>query len=172
MDDDTLHTSEMPETSKNFEDVYNTHAGAIYKFMFWRTKDVQTSQDLTSTTFQKAWASRQSFKEGSQRAWLYRIARNTLFDYWRKVKDISIDNTDELEADESTTTAERIDRQFEVEKLKVAMTKLPDDMRAVIRLRFIDGLPVRQVAKQLGLTEGNVRIIQYRALKRLRKLLR
>jgi RNA polymerase sigma-70 factor, ECF subfamily len=171
MDDDTLPTKDMIETSERFEDAYNTHASTIYKFLFWRTKDVQLSEDLTSSTFQKAWTARRSFTGGSQLAWLYRIARNTLYDYWRKHKDLSLENESKLEASESMSTAELLDQQLEIEKLKDALKKLPADMQTIIQLRFTEGLPSKQVAKRLGIADGNVRIMQYRALKKLREYL-
>lgn len=168
MGDDTLDNQDMLESPESFEDAYNAHSGAIYKFLFWRTKDTQLSEDLTSTTFQKAWASRGSFKGGSQLAWLYRIARNTLFDYWRKNKELAYDNLGEMETDATVSTAETLDKELEIERLKIALTKLPTDMRKIVQLRFIEGLSSKQVAERLDLEDGNVRIIQYRALKKLR----
>jgi len=172
MDDDTLDSTDMLETSESFEDAYSAHSGAIYRFLFWRTKDAHLSEDLTSTTFQKAWVSRRSFKGGSKQAWLYRIARNTLFDYWRKNKELVYDNVAELETDETLSTPEILDKQLELDKLQAALEKLPSDMRNVVQLRFIEGLSSREVAKRLGIKDGNVRIIQYRALKKLREYLR
>jgi RNA polymerase sigma-70 factor (ECF subfamily) len=171
MADDSLKNKEMLQTEEEFKDAYQAHAGSIYKFIFWRTKDVQLSEDLTSTTFQKAWSARSNFKGGSAQAWLYRIARNTLFDYWRKTKEITSDDIIEHQEDDHATTAELLDKQSEVEKLQGALSKLPKDMRDIIELRFIEGLSSKQVAKQLDLTDGNVRIIQYRALKKLREYL-
>jgi RNA polymerase sigma-70 factor, ECF subfamily len=171
MDNGTLDSKDMLETSEDFEAAYHAHAGSIYKFLFWRTKNVQVSEDLTSTTFQKAWAARGRFKDGSVQAWLYRIARNTLFDYWRKQKELVSDELAELQADGEPSTPELLDKQFELELLEKAMAKLPASMKAIVELRFTEGLSSKQVARQLGTSEGNVRIMQYRALKRLKEYL-
>lgn len=171
MPGDTLGRENMLEASDSFEGAYRTHSGGIYRFLFGRTRDIQTSEDLTSTTFQKAWASRRTFKGGSERAWLYRIARNTLFDYWRKNKDIASDNIGELQANEAMSVADKLDKQLELKQLQIALARLPAGMRKIVQLRFIEGLPSKRVAAMLGIKDGNVRAIQYRALKQLREYL-
>lgn len=172
MDDDSLDKEEMLESPDNFEAAYESHSKAIYKFLFWRTKDVQLSEDLTSSTFGKAWASRKSFRGGSEQAWLYRIARNVLVDYWRKKKELFVEDTDDLQADVRPSAGELLDKKMQLHDLQKALDKLPEDMHAVITLRFIEGQTCRQVATTLNLSESNVRVIQYRALKKLRAQLK
>jgi len=172
MDDEPLDTKEMLESTDNFEAAYKTHAQSIYKFLFWRTKDIQLSKDLTSTVFEKAWRSRSSFHGGSVQAWLYRIARNVLIDHWRKNKELVIDDVESLQEDVRPTTGELLDKKLRVQDLQKALDELPDDMHAVVTMRFMSGLSCRQVAQYLGLSESNVRVIQYRALKKLKDHLR
>lgn len=149
--------------------MYESNAPLIYRFMFWRTKDSMLSQDLTSNVFEKAWRTRNSFTGGSTKAWLYRIARTTLIDYWRKKKEISDDGTITSQViSDSPDMSEALDQSFELEELHKALLKLPAEMYEVVRLRFIEGLSTRDVAEELDISEGNVRIIQYRALKKLR----
>jgi RNA polymerase sigma-70 factor (ECF subfamily) len=171
MANESLDNKEVLQSEEDFKDVYQAHADSIYKFIFWRTKNVQLSEDLTSTTFQKAWAARKNFKGGSAQAWLFRIARNTLFDYWRKNKEITSEDIIERQEDDRISTAELLDKESEIKELQNALSKLPKDMRSIIELRFIEGLSSKQVAERLNMTDGNVRIIQYRALKKLREYL-
>lgn len=171
MDEDTLPKKDMLETPENFEEAYRAHSGAIYKFLFWRTKNVQVSEDLTSTTFQKAWASRSSFKGGSAQAWFYRIARNTLFDYWRKRKELPSDDLLDLQPDDKVSTAELLDKEADLARLDQALKKLPASMQEVIELRFIEELSSKEVAQKLSMSNENVRVIQYRALKKLQEYL-
>jgi RNA polymerase sigma-70 factor (ECF subfamily) len=172
MDNESLDNKEMLESTDNFETAYKSHSKAIYKFLFWRTKDIQLAEDLTSSTFEKAWASRKSFHGGSEQAWLYRIARNVLTDHWRKKKELFVEDTDTLQGDVQPSTAELLDRQRQLQDLQKALDKLPEDMRSVITLRFIEGQTCRQVASILNLSESNVRVIQYRALKKLKEQLK
>jgi RNA polymerase sigma-70 factor, ECF subfamily len=171
MDDEPLDTKEMLESTDTFEAAYESHSKAIYKFLFWRTRDVQLSEDLTSNTFEKAWASRKSFQGGSEQAWLYRIARNLLIDHWRKRKELFVENTDDLQEDVRPGAGELMDKKARLQALGKALDTLPEDMRSVVRLRFIEGQSCRQVAATLNLSESNVRVIQYRALKKLREQL-
>lgn len=171
MDDETLDNKEMLESTDNFETAYESHAQSIYKFLFWRTRDVQLSEDLTSSTFEKAWVSRSSFHGGSVRAWLYRIARNLLIDHWRKHKELLVDDVDSFPEEARPSTAELLDKDLQLQLMRKAVDKLPEDMRSVINLRFIEGLSCKQAAQRLQLSDSNVRVIQYRALKKLKDYL-
>jgi RNA polymerase sigma-70 factor (ECF subfamily) len=171
MDNEPLDNKEMLESTKSFETAYKSHSKSIYKFLYWRTNDVQLSEDLTSSTFEKAWVSRKSFQGGSAQAWLYRIARNVLIDHWRKKKDLPINDADTVRDDAQTSIEDSLDSKLQVQYLQRALLELPDDMRSVVNLRFIEGLSCKQVAINLNLSESNVRVIQYRALKKLRDYL-
>jgi len=148
--------------------MYEVNEPLIYRFMLWRTKDSMLAEDLTSSVFEKAWRSRQSFKGGSAKAWLHKIAHNTLIDYWRKRQDINDEAAVLSAASEAPAVGENLDQQLLVNNLKQAVAKLPAEMRLVVKLRFINGLSVRQTSQELSLTEANVRVIQYRALHKLR----
>ena len=169
----SLHTNEMLDSPDNFAAAYESYSKRIYRFMYWRTRDSALAEDLTSKVFEKAWRSRGSFHGGSVQAWLYSIARNSLTDHWRKKKDLSVEDVEVFsEAVTEDTVGAKIDEQFAARQLKVAVSKLPKTMRIVVELRFMENRSARQVAKQLGVTENNVRIIQYRALKKLRTYLK
>jgi RNA polymerase sigma-70 factor (ECF subfamily) len=169
----SLPTSEMVDESDDFEMLYKSNAPLIYRFMFWRTHDEMLAEDLTSNVFEKAWRTRKNFTGGSAKAWLYTIAHTTLVDYWRKKKDLPADDftisrvvSDSIEADKA------LDLKMTIVTMQKAVAKLPDEMRDVIDRRFIKGLSARETAKQLGMSEANVRVIQYRALKKLRNYLK
>lgn len=166
----SLPSSEMVDTREDFEVMYETHAPLIYRFMFWRTKDKMLAEDLTANVFVKAWRTRRSFTGGSSKAWLFRIARTTLIDHWRKIADIPDDGTIISQViSEAPEAGEVLDRELAVMRLQKAVATLPDEMQRIVELRFIDGLPAREVARRLNLSESNVRVIQYRALQKLRK---
>lgn len=172
MDDEPLDNEEMLETSDKFEAAYKSYAQSIYRFLFWRTKDIQLSQDLTSSTFEKAWVARKSFHGGSVQAWLYRIARNVLTDHWRKKKELFVEDTDILQEDVRPSTGELMDKRIQLQDLRKALDKLPEDMHAIVTLRFIEGRSCRQVAKSMSISESNVRVMQYRAMKKLKEYLK
>jgi RNA polymerase sigma-70 factor, ECF subfamily len=167
----TLPSDAMLESEDEFAEMYQSYQQPIYRFLFWRTRDEATSDDLTSSVFEKAWRARASFHGGSVQAWLYRIARNTLTDHWRRKQALPLENAEQLANEDTVSVAEQLDTDQAVAELRVALRQLPSDMRRLVELRFIEGLSAKQVGERLGMTEGNVRVVQYRALKRMRKLL-
>jgi len=169
----SLHNNEMVDSSDEFEAIYESNQPLIYRFIFWRTQDKVLAEDLTSSVFEKAWRSRSSFKGGSAKAWLYKIANNTLIDHWRKKRELSLDENDGLEiASDDSSLDEALDQDILAAELRRALSRLPDDMREIVELRFIEGRSAREVGTRLGISEGNVRVIQYRALKKLRNYLK
>ena len=162
----------MGAGTKGFEGMYRANEPLIHRYMFWRTRDEMLAQDLTSNVFVKAWRTRKSFVGGSAKSWLYRIARTTLIDYWRKKKDLPDDGSlISKEASNAPSLEEELDRGLALEELHKALRQLPPEMYEVIRLRFIEGMTIREASKRLHISEVNVRVIQYRALKKLRSFM-
>jgi RNA polymerase sigma-70 factor (ECF subfamily) len=163
-----LSINAMVDSKETFEAAYREHSPRITRFLLSRTQDPQLADDLTSTVFEKAWRSRRNFQGGSVAAWLTRIARNTLTDHWRKKKDIAIEDFESYESDQAQPDA-ALDAQLRLESLRRAVADLPPIMKTVITRRFIDGQSAKSVARELNTTDGNIRIIQYRALQRMRR---
>ncbi len=167
MDGKSLPTKDMLKPEEDFGVAYEAYAEPLYRFFYWRTRDTKLSEDLTSTVFEKAWRSRSSFHSGSLRPWLYRIARNLLIDHWRVKKDVLMTNEDSL-VNPTDDASETLDKQMMVERLHEVLDKLPFEMHSVVYLRFMEGLSSQQISRILGISESNVRVIQYRALKKMR----
>ena len=165
-----LPNEDMFETEEDFGVAYEANAKPIYRFFYWRTRDSELSEDLTSSVFEKAWRSRGSFRSGSVRAWLYRIAGNLLIDHWRAKKSVPLVDEDSV-LSEAEDVSETLDRQMMARRLHQALDRLPAEMRSVVRLRFIEGLSAKQTARITGFSESNVRVIQFRALKKMRQYL-
>lgn len=147
--------------------MYHLYADDIYRFLLVHVRDTGIAEDLTADTFTKAWKQIHTFDWRHSRGWLYAIARNTLTDYWRKHKPVPLDESVEI-VDERPTNAEKLDIKLSYQRAAKEIARLPEDMKSVIVLRFMHGYDVRHTAEALGLSEGNIRIIQYRALKKLR----
>ena len=63
---------------------------------------------------------------------------------------------------------ESLDLEMRLQEMERAVARLPRQMEQVVRLRFIEGYSARETAARSGLSEANVRVVQYRALKKLR----
>jgi RNA polymerase sigma-70 factor, ECF subfamily len=157
---------------REFEAAYREHSPAIYRYLYWHTRDQGVASDLVADVFERAWRSRNSWTYGSARPWLFRIAHNRLVDYWRKRKEVSLEDVSGIPGDPAIPlVGDQIDHELVVDQLGYALDLLPEDMKSVIVLRFIEELSVREVAEVLGMTEANVRVVQFRALRKLRQLM-
>jgi RNA polymerase sigma-70 factor, ECF subfamily len=149
--------------------MYDTYADDIFRYLYVHVRDRELAEDMTAETFTRAWKGIEKFDFAQPRPWLYRIARNILTDYWRKKKDENMDENMEIVSDINIT--EEIDLRLNKKRVHGALNQLPEPMKSVVLLRFLFGYSAKETAASLKLSEGNVRIIQYRALKRLKELL-
>lgn len=147
--------------------MYNTYADDIYRYIFVHVRDVDVAEDLTADTFTNAWKNIEKFDGKQPRPWLYTIARNRLNDHWRKKPMIPLDEDIEI-VSEIEATEVVLDRKTEQKRIIKALGSLPRDMKSVVTLRFLQGYSVKETGAALELSESNVRVIQYRALKKLK----
>ena len=146
---------------------FRENATKIYRFIYAKVGNREAAEDLTSEVFLKAtrWLAQDRSAE-SIRAWLYTVARGTIADYWRAQ---SRQPTVPLEDPDAVLFCGREGPQ-EVRRTRERawriLDALPERERAVLRLRFLHGYTAGEIGQALGLTPGNVRVLQLRALRR------
>lgn len=147
-----------------FAALYEAHFERIYAFIVRRVHDRSAAEDLTAEVFRHALASIGTFEWRGVpfAAWLYRIAANEIADHTRKASrelgaiESEEPGTDEIEVVEHRAALFRL------------VNGLPADQRRVIVLRFAGEKSIREVAADLGRSEGAVKQLQWRALQTLR----
>ena len=153
-----------------FAELYELHFDRVYAYVARRVRDRAETQDLTAHVFQQALANLGKFtwRGAPFAAWLYRIASNAIADHARR----NMRETNDLQSATETTAAsvdledvERLARLFR------AVDKLPDDQRRVIVLRFAEEKSIREIADELGRSEGAIKQLQFRGLENLRSRL-
>ena len=157
--------------SKAFGDLYSIFLDRIYRYVFYQVSNRATAEDLTEEIFLKAWEGIGKFKwKGPPfQAWLYRIARNHIIDYFRTNRQQqSLD--EELAGDDNNPEQEAGDKQTQ-RMLSKAIFSLPEQQRQIILLKFIEGLENCEIAQILKKSQGAIRITQMRALDALREKL-
>jgi RNA polymerase sigma-70 factor (ECF subfamily) len=156
-----------------FGQLYEMYADRIFRYLVFKMGSMAVAEDLMCEVFLKAWTALPEFGSGSSgwnfKSWLYRIAHNALIDHWRTAKDeISLENLGELQS-----KAEKPDKIIEKRETMVELfeklNSLDDLSRDVLIHRFVAGLSHRETASILGINEGHVRVIQYRAIKKMRE---
>jgi RNA polymerase sigma-70 factor (ECF subfamily) len=157
-----------------FGRLYETYLDQIYRYVYYRVSDHQEAEDLTEMTFLKVWETIPKLKDQDVirnfRAWIYRIAHNLVIDHYRKKKpEYQMDgHMDVPSADQTLETG--FQEKEQGKHLKEAISQLEPTMQSVIIARFINQLSHAETAIALNLKEGHVRVLQYRALKKLRTL--
>jgi len=157
-----------------FGHLYNHYLPPIYRFIAVKVGTKQEAEDLTHEVFMSAWQKLPQYEaQGFPfSSWLYRIARNRVIDYYRTKKShVSIDD-DQMADNEifgvQSDAAEALDIGLDLAAIQEAMHALTAEQREVIQLRFMSDLSPAEIAKVLGKREGAVRIIQHRALIKLK----
>ena len=146
----------------------------IYRYVYSKIGNKEEAEDLTSQIFLKVVSSidftrsRQSMQQ-----WLYLVARTTIADYWRAHYRLPISSLDEL-LDAGWEAAAGV-KPIEINsrasgRVQCLLQALPERYREVLKCRFLLNLSIKATATRMGLTVVNVKVLQYRALKRAAEL--
>jgi len=155
-----------------FGKLYLKHLDSIFRYIFFRVnQDSQQAEDLTEIVFFKTWEKLESFDEQGVgfRAWIYKIAHNTVIDYYRESKQNV--QLNEAIPDESQNVEEKVLQESESKNLLRAIKQLSEEQQEVITMKFIEGMSNKEISKILNKNKDAIRALQYRALKVLKQLL-
>jgi len=156
-----------------FAQLYEKHFDKIYRYVRLKIGNETEAEDMTQQVFLNALQSISSFKwKGVPfSSWLFRIAHNQVVDYFRKNKSTTVP-LDESLVSSSDNPQSATERKLDIEQLILATKQLTEAQREVISLRFAGELPIAQVAKAMGKSQGAVKALQHSAVVALRKILR
>ncbi len=155
--------------SRAFAKLYDNYVEKIYRFIYFRTADKETAQDLTTSVFMNVfnYLSQGQVIENF-RPFLYRTARNLLVDFYRN-KDKAFIPLEEVESEAKSDLTEKIERDLEIENIKKHLSSLADNYQEIIILRLFEDLSFKEIAQITGDKEGNLRVKFHRGLKELKK---
>ena len=168
--DERLLIEAAQKDPSRFAELYEQNFHRVYAYVARRVRDRAETQDLTAHVFHQALSNLGKFKwSGSPfAAWLYKIAANALADH---VKRKARESSDQPSPPSKSSTAADLEEVERRARLFSAVGKLPDDQRRVIVMRFADDRSIREIAGELGRSEGAVKQLQFRGLENLRNRL-
>ncbi len=159
-----------PEALAHIHDTYYT---SIFRYVAFRVSDHATAEDLTSEVFTRLLAALRdkNAPQNTLRGWLYGVAARVVSDHHRKAY-----RTPQVELDESLVStdhnpADIVEGKLTQESVQRAMQDLTEEQRHVLSLRFGSDMPIQDVARALGKSEGAVKQLQARAVAALARKL-
>jgi len=154
-----------------FAELYLRYVAAVHHYCYRRLGSIEAAEDATSLVFERVLKALPGYRGGVFRAWLFTIAHNVITDSYRSAREHHpIDAAREL-ADPSPQPDRLVLLADDQRLLLAALSALPPEQRRVMELR-LGGLPSTDVAVVLDRSPESVRALQFRAIKRLRDLLR
>jgi len=166
-------TAQVLQGSKDaFGDLYELYLDNVYRYVFYRVSNEADAEDLTEQVFLKVWENLPKFQQKVPfKAWVYRIARNTVIDHYRVRKT-------RLPIDENVSSAaageqpeEKVLAQESAARLTKAISNLSPLQQDVIILRFANGFSTKETSHILDRSVGTIRVLQHRALRVLQSFL-
>lgn len=154
--------------------LYDRYQPQIYRFIYLKVSHREEAEDLCHQVFLSAWQNIESyeFKGFPFSAWLYSIARNKVIDHYRTKKNfIDIETIYIAEENDKKTNEAILDFKISLESIKKAIFEIPQIEQDVIIMRFVEDMSPREIASILNKSEGSIRLIQHKAIKRLKELL-
>ncbi len=160
------------QLDSEFSDLYRSHLRDVYSYAYYRVGNHHDAEDLTTQTFLQAYRHFERAQRESHgrplRPWLIRIAHNLAANLYRdrsRKPQTPIDDATILAA--VHTTEDLVEGRDELRRILDGVTKLPDDRREALIMRFALGMDNREIARALGRSDGATKVLIHRAIKQL-----
>ncbi len=155
-------------------ELYNLYFPRVYRYILARMGNTYDAEDLTEEVFLRVLDAIERFqwRQAPFSAWLFRIAHNAVISQRRKegARGRPSQLSEALPVD-SQGPEEMVAKRMALNEVMKAAETLPDAQRRVIGYRFAAGLTVAETAQAMGKGEGNVKVIQHKAIAKLREML-
>jgi len=153
-----------------FGKLYDTYIKEIYRFVYYKTHQRETAEDITADIFVKALHKVETFDttKGTFRTWLYTIARSTVIDFYR-VKKYDTAITDAWDIPDESDTTKKIHARVDMAAIRPYMAQLSADQRDILMLRLWEEKSYKEIATILGKSEASCKMAFSRSIKTLRE---
>ena len=178
-DEFTLRRAQKGD-AQAFEQLVTPHEQMLWRVCWHYTRHQEDAADCLQESMLKAWKAIKSYRgDCSLSSWLYRIAATVCLDFLRKQKRLpETESADEMAeeegfapADDSPTPDEAVIRRESADNIRAAIDSLPADMRTVIILYALQGMPYEEIAASMQTSVGTVKSRLNRARQKIAKFL-
>jgi len=160
-----------------YAELYDLYVKRIYRFVYFKVGSHENAEDVTSEVFLKAW---QYLIGGTEAATdiksfsglLYRIARNSIIDFYRargNKPEVALDEN--IEVSDQGKWFDEFEKKIETEKVVEAIKKLKHEYREILTLKYVDELDNKEIEEITGKGSVAIRVTMHRALKKLKEIL-
>ncbi len=158
-----------------FGELYEVYSNRLYAFIFSKTTHKQTAEDLLQEVLVKIWKALPNYQDKQVQfsSWLYAIANNHIKDHYRSTarRPQTTELIENIDKTSNIDLEETVNKQYVANKLVCLLDGLPDNYRQVVECRFINDLSVAETAHITQKTQLSVRVMQTRAIYKLKKLM-
>ena len=156
----------------DFTELYRAHLRDVYSYSYYRVGNHHDAEDLTEQTFLQAYRHFERAQRESNgrplRPWLIRIAHNLAANYYRdRSRKPQTQLEDAAIVSAPHDTEDLVEGRQELQDVLEGVSKLPDDRREALIMRFALGMDNREIARALDRSEGATKVLIHRAIKQL-----
>jgi RNA polymerase sigma-70 factor (ECF subfamily) len=162
------------QLDRDFTELYRTHLRDVYSYAYYRIGNHHDAEDLTEQTFLQAYRHfARALRESNGRPlrpWLIRIAHNLAANYYRdrsRRPQTQLEDAGVISAPHDTEVL--VEGREELKEVLEGVSKLPDDRREALIMRFALDMDNREIARALGRTDGATKVLIHRAIKQLQE---
>ena len=158
-----------------FSELYKKYVSSLYRYIFFKVASSADAEELTSSVFLKLW---RHIKDGNKisnaRSFLYKIAKNSVVDYYRARNGqdtISLEEIAQTYFHGEGSLDDQIDALAKFSEIKNFLGKIKGEYREVIMLKYVEGLSSKEIALVLNKSQASTRVHIHRAVKSLKQLM-
>jgi RNA polymerase sigma factor (sigma-70 family) len=144
--------------------LYERYKKPLLNFFLYQNAPRDDARDLVQQVFLRLLRYKHSYREGASfRTWIYEVARNTLYDFFKKQPKLT-------DLTEIPDRADDEDNEQTYQNVHLALAQLPEQYREVLVLSRFQNMSYEEVGQVLGLSVANVKVRVFRAIQKLREV--
>lgn len=137
----------------------------MYRYLLKNLKNADDASDLTQDAFERLWINHQKVEFPKAKAWLFTTAHNAFINFLKKQgRQTSLDEHTSISSPVSSS-GKRMEAK---EILEICLDRLPEQQRAIILLRDLEGYNYAEIGEIMGLNESQVKVYLFRARQKIK----